>query len=229
VVKSTLHADVLDVMGSRIVAGDYAPGAMLRTDDLEAEFDVSRTVVREILKVLESMRMIAVRRAVGITVLDPRRWNVFDPRVIRWRLSGEGRSDQLRSLTDLRFAIEPVAAGAAATKSARGVGEELVRLAELMETTGARGDLDQFLLHDIAYHRLLLEASGNDMFASLGDVVAEVLTGRTAHHLMPDHPKSVARRLHKLVAESVQNGDSRTAESAMRELLSEVEQQLTTL
>lgn len=228
-VKPTLHDDVLDVMGSRIVEEHYPAGTMLRTDDLETELDVSRTVVREILKVLESMRLIEVKRAVGIIVCDATRWNVFDPRVIRWRLSSAGRADQLRSLTDLRFAVEPVAARIAARSTAEQRGIELGRLADLMETAGSAGDLHAFLELDIAYHRLLLETSDNDMFASLGDVVAEVLTGRTVLDLMPRHPKPEALRLHHLVADAVRSGDSGTAESAMRELLTEVEEQFETI
>jgi DNA-binding FadR family transcriptional regulator len=227
-VKLTLHDDLLDTLGARIVATAYERGRILRTDVLETEFGVSRTVVREALKVLESMRMIEVRRAVGITVLGTEHWNVFDPRVIRWRLSGTGRADQLRSLTDIRIAVEPIAAGIAARQATRQQGADLLRLAGLLETSGADGDLDSFLAHDIAYHRLLLKASANDMFASLGDVVAAVLTGRTVHHLMPRHPKIEARRLHMLVAQSVRARNRDVAEAAMRELLVEVEQHLTT-
>jgi DNA-binding FadR family transcriptional regulator len=65
----------------------------------------------------------------------------------------------------------------------------------------------------------VLAASGNDMFAQLGDVVAEVLTGRTAHHLMPHEPDPQAVRLHAEVAQAIATGDAERAETAMREIV----------
>ncbi|MGH3950638.1 MAG: hypothetical protein ACRDSE_16225, partial [Pseudonocardiaceae bacterium] len=57
--------------------------------DGDAEQDrhgVSRTVARETMRVLESMGLVVSRRRVGITVRPLGEWNVFDPRVIWWRL-----------------------------------------------------------------------------------------------------------------------------------------------
>ncbi|WP_228494844.1 hypothetical protein [Clavibacter sp. VKM Ac-2873] len=62
------------------------------------------------LRVLEAMALLVPKRRVGLVVQGPDRWNVFDPRIIRWRLTGPGRSHQFRSLTQLRRAVEPVAA-----------------------------------------------------------------------------------------------------------------------
>ncbi len=108
-----LHGRVLDTLGPEITAGEYPPGSVLRTDELAQRFDVSRSVMREVVRVLESMHLVESRRRVGVTVLPSREWNVYDPQVIRWRLAGTDRPRQLRSLTVLRSAIEPVAAGLA--------------------------------------------------------------------------------------------------------------------
>jgi DNA-binding FadR family transcriptional regulator len=54
-------------------------------------------------------------------------------------------------------------------------------------------------------------------------VVAEVLAGRTHHGLMPGHPEPVALDLHEQVARSVQAADPPGAETAMRQLLEEVQ------
>lgn len=225
--RQTLQRDTLDAIGPMIVSGAYLPGQVLRTEDLENEHNVSRTVLRETLKVLESMHLIDMRRRVGITVRNRDDWNVFDPRVIRWRLSGSDRSAQLRSLTALRIAVEPLAAHAAATNGTDLEKAELSSLAALLQETGDSGDLDAYLQHDIAFHTLVLRASGNEMFAALSNVVAEVLTGRTVHHLMPDHPHPQSRRLHSLVASCIAESNKKGAESAMRGLLTEVAKHVT--
>ncbi len=59
---------------------------MLRTDELAQRFEVSRSVMREAVRVLESMHLVESRRRVGVTVLPECEWNVYDPQVIRWRL-----------------------------------------------------------------------------------------------------------------------------------------------
>ena len=66
---------------------------------------------------LESMGMVASRRRVGITIQPPEKWNVFDPRVIRWRLDSDDRAAQLVSLSELRRGFEPAAAALAARLS----------------------------------------------------------------------------------------------------------------
>ncbi|CAM5503415.1 FadR family transcriptional regulator OS=Streptomyces tendae OX=1932 GN=GUR47_33865 PE=4 SV=1 [Streptomyces tendae] len=109
-----LHGRVLDTLGPAITAGAYPAGSVLRTDELAQRFEVSRSVMREAVRVLESMHLVESRRRVGVTVLPECEWNVYDPQVIRWRLAGSERPRQLRSLTVLRSAVEPVAAGLAA-------------------------------------------------------------------------------------------------------------------
>lgn len=109
-----LHAHVLGNLGPSITSGEYPPGSVLRTDELAQRFEVSRTVIREAVRVLESMRLVESRRRVGVTVRPTEEWNVYDPQVIRWRLAGADRPRQLRSLTVLRYSVEPVAAGLAA-------------------------------------------------------------------------------------------------------------------
>ncbi len=213
-----LHAKLLACLGPEITSGEYPPGTILRTDALERRFDVSRTVVREAIRVLESMRLVESRRRVGVTVRPAEEWNVYDPQVIRWRLAGSDRPRQLRSLTMLRLAVEPVAAGLAARLATPRQCAELTEHALGMVATSRGQQLDAYLVHDVAFHRVVLRASGNEMFAKLGDVVAEVLTGRTEHHVMFTDPDPAAVTLHVQVAEAVRTHDEERAERLTREI-----------
>src|SRR3954469_2207722 len=130
-----LHGRVLETLGPAITAGDYPPGSVLRTDELAQRFDVSRSVMREAVRVLESMHLVESRRRVGVTVRPKAEWNVYDPQVIRWRLAGADRPHQLRSLTVLRSAIEPVAAGPAAKHATAGQCAELTACASAWSPT----------------------------------------------------------------------------------------------
>lgn len=218
------HSGVLDRLGESIASGARAPGTVLTIAGLEEEFGVSRTLVREVVRVLESMGMVESRRRVGVTVRPQRDWNPFDPRLIRWRLGGPGRDEQLRSLTELRTAIEPVAARLAAVRADEPARRRLVELAARLRELGEahRGTDPEYLEVDTAYHALLLEASGNPMLAALQDVVAEVLSGRTALGLMPRCPDPGALEDHEATAAAVAAGDPAEAEARARAVVVEV-------
>jgi DNA-binding FadR family transcriptional regulator len=216
-----LHADLLDKLGRRIADGELADGAVLRAEELAAHFDVSRTVVREAVRVLESMGMVSSRRRVGVTVEPRTHWNAFDPLIIRWRLAGSGREAQLQSLSELRAGIEPVAARFAAERATPEQCGRLTGAVMDMAVHGRSGDLQAYLAADIVFHRTLLTASGNEMLGALADVVAEVLTGRTTHGLMPATPDPVAIRMHADVAQAVQARDAPAAQQAMTGIISE--------
>ncbi|MEV6650634.1 FadR/GntR family transcriptional regulator [Streptomyces sp. NPDC051219] len=213
-----LHAQVLESLGPAITGGGCPPGSVLRTDELAQRFEVSRTVIREAIRVLESMHLVESRRRVGVTVRPAEAWNVYDPQVIRWRLAGADRPRQLRSLTVLRSAVEPVAAGLAAHHATPAQCADLTEQALGMVATSRGHQLEAYLLHDVAFHRVVLQASGNEMFARLGDVVAEVLTGRTQHRVMFDDPDPAAVTLHVQVAEAVRERDADRAERLTREI-----------
>ena len=216
-----LHGTVLDALGAGIVSGSLPAGAVLTLDGVCAAHRVSRSVAREAIRVLESMGMIESRRRVGITILPSARWNVFDPRLIRWRLQDGDRAAQLRSLSELRRGFEPAAAALAARRADPHQCRIMAAAVSDLVVHGRAGDLESYLLADKLFHRTLLEASGNEMFRALSDVVDEVLAGRTHHGLMPDSPDPAAIAFHDDVARAVRLGDAQAAEQAMRAIIDE--------
>lgn len=216
---NSLHQRAVNHLGSRIVNGLLPAGHIMLAEQLEKDLGVSRSVVREAVRVLQSLGMVATTKRVGIRVLPPTEWNPFDPQVIRWRLAGSGRGAQLRSLTELRTAVEPMAAALAADHAPETLRAELADIAARMLVVGRAGDLESFLELDILFHTLVLASSGNEMYGKLDEAIAEILRGRTDLGLMPDQPHEDALQLHLSVAESIQNGDADGARSAMAEIM----------
>lgn len=218
---SALHGSVVTALGTAIVSGRYPQGRVLTLDGVSAERGVSRSVAREAIRVLESMGMVESRRRVGITVQPSENWNVFDPVLIRWRLEVGDRTAQLLSLSELRSGFEPAAAALAARRATPHQCRVMAAAVSDMAIHGRSGDLDAYLLADKNFHQTMLEATGNEMFRALNGVVAEVLTGRTHHGMMPERPNIAAIALHDDVARAIRMGEEKQAEQAMRAIIDE--------
>ncbi len=216
-----LHAGVLHALGIRVVSGELAAGQVLTLESICADHGVSRAVAREVIRVLESMGLVASRRRVGVTVQPREGWHVFDPRVIRWRLEGPDRAEQLLSLSELRRGFEPVAAALAAERATPEQCAQMAAAVSDMVVHGRSGDLEAYLGADSRFHATLLAASGNEMLRALADVVTEVLAGRTHHGLMPADPNPEAIALHDEVARAVRDQDPVRSEAAMRRIIEE--------
>lgn len=223
-----LHNSVLARVGIEIAQGTRPAGSVITLAQLESEAGVSRTVIREVVRILESKGMVESRRRVGVTVLPVTAWNVLDPQLIRWRLLGPERVAQLHRLTEMRLALEPTAARLAATRATPETATELLELARRLRTIGqlGQGHEQPYLDTDIAFHTLLLEASGNDMLASLHEIVTEVLAGRTDLGLSPAHPVPAAFDNHESIARAILDGDADSAERYARAVVMEVWQEI---
>ena len=214
-----LHTSVLDTLGREITAGELAVGNVLTLERLQQRFGVSRTVARECMRLLEQLQLVTSGRRVGIVVRPTDEWDVLDPRIIRWRLGGPGRPAQLRSLNELRVAVEPLAASAAARHATDAERDEIVLIAGRMRAADVARLDEEYLALDIAFHTAVLRASRNEMFAALTSVFAEVLVGRTHEGLSQREPGAASLDGHDAVADAILRGDGDEAENIMRAIM----------
>lgn len=224
-----LHGRVLEQIGLAICGREMPSGAVMRIEEIEKKYNVSRSVIRETLRVLESMGLVVSRRRVGVLIQPPSEWNLYDPQIIRWRLASRARATQLRSLTELRIAIEPEAARLAALRASLINASDLVGLSGRLWAAGEAGDNELFLLLDIQFHSMVLISSGNEMFARLDSLVGEVLAGRTNYGLMPTHPHEEALQWHVDVAGAIQRGDPASAQGAMLSIMQRTMQEMSSI
>lgn len=207
------HATLLETLGRAIASGDLPAGTVLTLAGLERDHGVSRTTTREVVRVLESLGLVASRRRVGITVLPRSGWRVLDEHVIRWTLTGPLRHRQLVELMELRAALEPAAARLAARAADDEQRAALVAEALELERLGrARlGDTDEYLAVDVRFHALLLAASGNPLYAELDSPVREILQGRHELGLTPADPVPGTLDAHVAAARAIAAGDGEEA------------------
>lgn len=218
----SLHNDVREALGRRIVSGGLEAGESLTLEWIQNEYGVSRTIARDCVRSLEAEGLMESRRRAGLIIRPRSEWAALSPSIIRWQLDADPRGPKLGALTEARSAIEPAAAAASARRATEEERSTLLRLAGLLREQAGFDDLADFLRTDIEFHSLVLTSSHNDVFAALTDLVTEVLTGRTRLGLYPERPEAIALDLHDEVADAIATGDSAKAEEAMRALVAEV-------
>ncbi len=208
-----------EALGRAIVSGAYADSPFPTEADLAEQHGVSRSVTREAVKMLSAKGLVSARPRVGTVVTPVAQWNLLDPDVMRWLLERKFSLDLLRQFTELRIAIEPVAASLAAANPDRsqiaGIEQGLARMA------AAEAGEDDALDADVAFHTAILRASGNPFFLQFEQLIDTALRtsiqftnrfkNRTAS--LPDHGA---------VFDAVRSGDSQGAKTAMQFLIGEV-------
>jgi DNA-binding FadR family transcriptional regulator len=215
---STLHRRVAAGLGGRIVRGEIGEGETLPNEAaLGAELGVSRTVVREAVKVLAARRLLEVRPKTGTRVRPRREWNMLDPEVLEWQFSGEAAPAALQDLLEVRRVIEPAAARLAAERARPEELRELERAWDgMVEATGRAGSsVDP----DLRFHLGVLAATHNAFMRSFGWLIQAVL--RSSFRLTSADRAAYLRSVeqHRKVLGAIRGGDASRAEVSMRELL----------
>lgn len=160
-----LHQHVVDELGAMIVCGNIKPGELLPVEAMLAEsFGVSRTVVREAVKVLMHKRLLQVRTRTGTCVLPSEVWNHLDPDILRWRFSNGITPKLLADISELRRIVEPAAAGLAATRATPAALRKIE--GALLDMTNAIS-IEVHIAADLRFHAGILEAAGNDLLSGL--------------------------------------------------------------
>lgn len=168
------HA-VTAAIGADICGGRHPPGTVLpRESDLCAAYGVSRTVVRESLKVLETKGLVRGRPRIGTVVCDRAEWNVLDAQILEWMGPEVLSVDLLGAILEARRTVEPAAAGLAAERASTQEIADLERACD--EMTAAAGDLEAFTAADARFHEMLLRASHNQVFRQLSSIIHAALS-----------------------------------------------------
>src|SRR5262249_7406491 len=130
----------------------------------QEEFGVSRTAVREAIRLLSAKGLTVSRPKIGTRVRPRSDWNMLDPDVLRWQIDQNPTEEFIHSLFEMREIIEPAAASRAAE---RGSEEEIAALGVAMDgiQNEERGSPAQ-IKADVRFHMVILEASRNPMLRS---------------------------------------------------------------
>jgi DNA-binding FadR family transcriptional regulator len=144
----------------RIVRGVHPPGTSLPTEPALCEaFSVSRTVVREAVKVLQEKGLVQVRQGAGTMITPPAMWNMLDELVLAATIAEDESLTILDDLVVTRRVLESDMANVAARLAGPDTVERLRALVDRMDELV--DDHVTYADSDRAFHDTIMRASGN--------------------------------------------------------------------
>ncbi len=211
---------LLEHLGKQIVVGAFENSPFPTEAELSTTHGVSRSVTREAVKMLTAKGLLTARPRQGTSVQPVHNWNLFDADVLRWLLDRKFSIQLLNDFSELRSAIEPMAAALAAT-AADEKGLALIEAGYARMVAAERGD-DDPLDADIAFHLAILRASGNPFFAQFRDLVATALRTsiRFTNRIVG---RSADLQAHGAVKDAICARDAAAARTAMAAIISDVQ------
>jgi len=222
----TLHRRTLHQLGEEICSGVYKPGDILPNEPILGErLDVSRIVVREVVKSLASKGMLEVRRKTGTVVLEPSNWSLFDPDIIAWRARTSTLDEGMaKELMELRSIVEPAACRFAAERISD---EERIKLRAALDAMQDAIDHNgDYVAADLAFHTTILKACRNQFVQQMQNAMGAIL--HTSFDIVSAIPGGPARSqpMHEALCLAIEQGDPEAAERAARNIILRAERDL---
>jgi len=226
---SRLHVSVMrvlmgDIVGRRLSTGDWLPREM----DIAGAFGVSRGVARECIRSLEERGLVSVKHGRGATVMPDTRWDVLDPDVLGALIDSGRGAAILADYLESRRILEIEAAGLAAERARP---DDLAALSDAFGRMVAAAERavdspaaeDLYHEADIAFHRSLIDATGNRALGAIAEPIHRALT--TARRPLARPELRLERGLpeHRRILVAVAKADPAAARDAMRDHLLTVE------
>ncbi|MEO5762732.1 MAG: FadR/GntR family transcriptional regulator [Vicinamibacteria bacterium] len=201
---------VVDFVRRQIDAGKLKPGDRLPAErDLAEEIGVSRPSLRSGLQTLQALGVIQSRQGAGTFIADgPPRLGVA-PLSFLAALHGFTRDDMFEARRVLEL-------GAASMAADRATPERITVLAdEVAAMYAALDDPQEYLIHDVQFHKAVAAASGNPVLATLIDTISELVyeTRRRTVERAVDLKESA--EMHRRIYRAIKAGDAEKARDEM--------------
>jgi DNA-binding FadR family transcriptional regulator len=210
-------AEVLaEILREKILGGDLDEGADLPNERaLGEKAGLSRSTVREALRILESEGLIATRagRNGGSAVVRPtaagieRSVNIF----IR------GQRIRFEAVLETRGAIEPASARYAAQHRTEDDLAVIERSQAAMERASRAGDVEGYVKANLEWHVAVVRASHNELLIAFISAVAQAVyasTGLDGNN--PVETREAVMRAHRRVIDAIRDRDGESAERRMK-------------
>ena len=214
-----LSQRMVQELGRTIICGEFVDDSLPTEAELCDKFGVSRSAVREAVKMLSAKGLITSKPRQGIRIQPEDQWNIFDPDLLRWVLESKPSLHVLKEFLQVRIAIEPEAAALAARYADQTKLNAIENALEGMRK--AEGNSKEDLEADIAFHVSILYASNNRFYIRLRDFISTALRVSISHTnpIKGNHEGVVED--HSKVFNAIKNRNPERARQAMLALIDE--------
>ncbi|GEA59213.1 FadR/GntR family transcriptional regulator [Vibrio comitans] len=212
--KRSLHVQVAREIARGILSGELAQGSILPGEmTLCEQFGISRTALREAVKLLTSKGLLESRPKVGTKVVDRAYWNFLDPQLIEW-MDGLADVDQFCfQFLGLRRAIEPEACALAAQFATAEQRIELSETFQEMVEVASEPELnvERWTDVDTRFHSLIFNSTGNDFYLPFGNILTTMFVNFIVHS---SEEGSTCINEHREIYNAIMAGNSDKARQA---------------
>jgi DNA-binding GntR family transcriptional regulator len=195
-----LYEQVAERLRARIFAHELAPGGWIDEQALASEYGISRTPLREALKVLAAEGLVVLKPRRGCYVTQLSEQDIDEVFPVMALLEGRVAEEAARRVTSADFA-------------------HLAAIHEELERHAAANDADRFFEANQRFHAALQDIAGNRYLAQLIDDARKVikLTRRDSLRLEGRLKQSLAE--HRAILDALRLKDADLAGQRMRDHL----------
>jgi DNA-binding FadR family transcriptional regulator len=210
--RRNLYDQIARTIGTDILSGKIKPGEMLLG---ESAHGVSRTAMREAIKILIAKGLIEALPKRGTWVRRRELWNMLDPDVMGWWVAVTPFDTVVRGLFELRQLVEP---GAAAIAAERGSPEAIADIEAAYQGMAVSvAQIESSIRTDILFHQAILKATGNELVFPFAAVIEITLMSS----FRVPRPKTRVASLahHRSVLDAIKARNPEAARRTMQYLL----------
>ncbi|MFD5073754.1 FadR/GntR family transcriptional regulator [Streptomyces sp. NPDC058274] len=222
--KGTVTQRAIERIKAMIGEGRLEPGQRLPTErDLAAQLGMSRSSMREAIRALTVLGVLEARHGSGTYVTQLEAGDLLETFGVVADLS---RGPRLVELLEVRRILESTATALAA---ARITAAQLAEVEEHLTAMNATDDPEEILAHDLAFHRAIGAAAGNDtMAAILEGLSSRTFRARVWRGYQEADAFERTRREHAAIHRALVARDPEAARAAAAAHVGEVEEWLRT-
>jgi GntR family transcriptional repressor for pyruvate dehydrogenase complex len=219
--KRRAYEDIVQQVLGLIESGKLKRGDQLPSErDLTDAFKVSRTTVREAIRILESMKLLQCRQGNGTYVLASSAKALIQPLAAALFHA----NDDIRDIFYVRKIIEPHVAHLAAENATPQEIEALVKILDEQEACIGRGE--SVVETNTRFHNHLAKAAKNRVIERLLLALIDLLDQLQEEYLLEEERNKRAERSlkgHKRVLAAIRNGEGNVARKSMLRHLEDIE------
>lgn len=206
------HALIVQQLGLKIVSGEIAENEKLPSEvALCEEFQVSRPVFREAIRVLNAKGLTYSRPKIGTVVRPKDEWHLLDPDVLFWLIQTTPENEFFKTLSTVRRVLEPELAYIAASTA---TDDDIRNIQQAYDGMEKAETAEEFMIPDIQFHLSIAKATHNDLLAYMSKMLVLPLQQSIQMTSLRPNLQSHSLPRHKAILTAIENKDPLSARHA---------------